>query len=140
MKKSANQGFTLLEAIVSIVLFSTVGLAIFSAINTSLISLSRTQAHTRTATLTLNAIEILKQVNPMENASGDVEMGELTLEWESELLEPVRDGAGYPGGTGYYQIGLYNMQAIIKDKSEMLTIFELRAIGWKQVRFWSPPF
>ena len=140
MNRRVNRGFTLLEAIVSIVLFSTVGLAIFSAINTNLISLSRMQKHTRTATLTLNGIEILKQVNPMKNESGEAEMGELTLEWEAELLEPVRDGAGYPGGTGYYQIGLYNIQAAIKDKTEILTTFELRAIGWKQVRFWKPPF
>ena len=133
-------GFTLLEAIVSIVLFSTVGLAIFSAINTSLISLTRVQAQTRTTTLTLNAIEILKQVNPMINARGEKPMGELTLEWQSTLLEPERDGVGYPGGTGYYQIALYNIEATIKDKAEILTTFELRLIGSKQVRFWESPF
>jgi general secretion pathway protein I len=140
MRKNANRGFTLLEAIVSIVLFSTVGLAIFSAINTGLISLTRAQAHTRTASLTNNAIEILKQVNPMMDADGETEMGELTLEWQSTLLEPERDGVGYPGGTGYYQIGLYTIHATIKEKNHTLVSFDLRAIGSKQVRFWESPF
>lgn len=134
VRQHSQGGFSLLEAIVALVLLSTVGMALFSWINTSLIGLNRAQAViTRTQTIQ-NALSAMEQINPAEAESGEMQVGNMEIEWYTEIVEPLQDGVGYPLGTGLYQIGLYDTHVTVKQEDKEQVSFVIRQVGFLQVR------
>jgi general secretion pathway protein I len=129
-----QQGFSLLEAIVAMVLVATTGMALFAWINTNLISLGRAHAVTERAEAITNALAYMEHVNPAEQPEGRVTLGQLELEWQSKIIEPLKDGANHPMGLSDYQVGLYDMQVELQQEQKQLATFVLRQVGYRQVR------
>ena len=131
----SQRGFSLLEAVVAIVLISSSGLALFSWINSNLISLERVRdTNARTAT-TQNALEYMAAVNPMLTPQGKASLGDIELAWEAKLTAPIRDGANYPMGIGLWQFGLYETDVTLMLESDKPWFsFRLKQIGYKRVR------
>lgn len=134
VRQHSQGGFSLLEAIVALVLLSTVGMAIFSWINTSLIGLNRAQAVTTRTQTIQNALSAMEQINPAEAESGEMQVGNMEIEWYTEIVEPLQDGVGYPLGTGLYQIGLYDTHVTVKQEDKEQVSFVIRQVGFLQVR------
>lgn len=135
MKARRRQhGFTLLEAIVALALFASLGLALFSLINTNLQSLNRIRAHADQADAVRNALDWMELVNPAQTPEGSTEIGDTRIQWQAQTLEPLRDGAGYPGGIGLYQVGLYNTKVTLTYGAGGTFTFNLRQTGYTQVR------
>lgn len=133
--RSHQRGFSLLEAVVSIVLISTTGLALFSWINSNLISLGRVQETNARAEATQNALEYMAAVNPMLVPSGKASLGDKDLTWDAKLITPVKDGTGYPMGTGLWQFALYETNVTIAQEGDQPGFsFRLKQIGYKRVR------
>lgn len=142
MRSSHKQaGFTLMEAIVALVLIATTGMALFSWVNSNVIALQRVQASNLRDAATANALQYLHNVNPMVTPAGSVTMGEYTLNWKSEALTEPRDGAGYPFGISLFQLAMYqtHVQLQTLDGKEWFD-FKLQQVGYKKVRSIKPPF
>jgi len=135
MKK--QHGFTLLEAIVSLVLIAGVGMALFSWINTNLISLHRIQQTQSRHDATRNALAFIRSVNPLETPQGEETLGIYTFEWQSTAVQLPKDVISSAGAVGLFQIGLYEMQITVYKDDELITTFTVRHVGYKQVR--EPP-
>ncbi len=129
-----NQGFTLLEALVSMLLIATVGMASFDWINSSLENMERIEAHHLRQQAVRNALCFMETVNPTENPGGETKIGHYTIQWDSRSVEPTKDGAGYPFGTGLYRIGLYDMHVKININDKEIGKLDLRRIGYRQER------
>lgn len=131
----SQRGFSLLEAVVAIVLISSTGLALFGWINSSLINLGRVrEVNARTET-TQNALEYMAAVNPMLTPSGKTHLGDTELAWHAELIPPIRDGSGYPQGMGLWQFALYDTHVTLLQRGvEPWFSFRLRQLGYKKVR------
>jgi general secretion pathway protein I len=90
-------------------------------------------------------MSLLDTVNPMERPEGSQSLGNYTVYWRSTPLTAPIDGVGFPAGQSLYQLAMYRTdvqvyrQAARRDTSPFLS-FDLRQIGWKQVRQFRLPF
>jgi general secretion pathway protein I len=130
-----QRGFSLLEAVVSIVLISTTGLALFSWINSNLISLGRVQETNARAEATQNALEYMAAVNPMLTPLGNVSLGEVNLNWEATLAAPASGVTKYPVVMDLWQFALYDTNVTLTqgDGKPWFSI-PLKQIGYKRIR------
>ena len=130
-----QRGFSLLEAIVAMVLISSMGGALFAWINTELQALERTQDANTRAEAMVNAVEFMEAVNPMLTPQGKAPFASLELAWEAKDSTPVRDGVSYPQGISLYQLAMYDTQVRVAhpDGSPWFE-FTLQQVGYKRVR------
>lgn len=136
-----QRGFTLIEAIVALVLMATTGMALFSWVNTNVITLGRVQSSNARDAATVNVLQYLHNVNPMETPEGNVKLGNYTLKWKADALTEPRDGASYPSGIGLYQFAMYQTQvSLTSEAGEEWFGFNLQQVGFKKVREIRPPF
>lgn len=136
-----QRGFTLIEAIVALVLIGTTGMALFGWINTNIITLNRVQEINAKNAATLNAVEYMHNINPMIAPQGQANLGSCRLFWKAETTEEPRDGANYPYGVSLYQLGLYQTRVTIqKPDGQFWFGFTLQQAGYKKVRELSLPF
>ena len=139
--RQSQRGFTLIEAIVALVLMATTGMALFSWINTNVMTLGRVQSSNARDAATANALQILHNVNPMETPQGEVKLGTYSVKWKAEALTEPRDGASYPSGIGLYQFVMYQTHVDVKtEDGKDWFDFKLQQVGFKKVRDIRPPF
>ncbi len=134
MRRSNQTGFTLLEAIVSIALFSIVGTALLGWVNSNLFSIGRIEAAQLKTQQVANALSLVKTINPMTEPNGEISVADLTVQWDASLREPERDGVNRFGTPGLYRVGLYDMQVTLSYRGEYVSDFDVRQIGYRQVR------
>lgn len=127
-------GFSLLEAIVAMVLVSTIGMALFSWINTSLISLNRIQTVSDRESAVRNALGLMRTLNPMQQPAGELRLASLRVEWVAQPVREPRKNAGFPLGEGDYRVGLYLTQVQVYENDRQLVQFELYQIGYQRLQ------
>lgn len=132
--RRAVAGFSLLEAIVALAILAAAGMALFAAMSQSLQMVQRAQ-HAREIDAALrNALAWSERINPMERPSGEQPLGSWTLRWESQALEPPRDGTTGNLTLGLYQVGLYRMRLELWRDGALQREATLQRAGWRQVR------
>ena len=129
-----ENGFSLLEAIVALVLLSSAGMAIFALVNTHLVSLGRIQQNAQNNHAIQITLEWVQQINPMETPEGESDLNGLHLQWHAKLIEPVKDSVKYPRGIGLYQVGLFDTDVSLFQDKIRLVQFTLRQVGYRKVR------
>lgn len=129
-----QHGFTLLEAIVALVLVATVGMALLNWLNTLLTSVNSMQQAQRRTEATRNALALLDQINPMLTPTGQREVGIYTFRWQAEPLRPALDGVNNLGAQGLYKLNLYQTQLDVLYQNQLVTRLSLRQVGYEQVR------
>lgn len=137
--KSAPQtrqaGFTLLEAIVALVLISSAGLALFSWINGDIMALTRIHDANARAEATVNILEYMDRINPMFTPEGDIPLGAYSIRWRSQPITNVIDGANYPQGVSLYQMALYSTAISVRTGGGQDWFdLNLQQVGYKKVR------
>ena len=120
-----QRGFTLLEAIVALVLIASTGMALLNWISTNLITLQHVQAAQQRNDATRNAVAFIETVNPIEQPSGENTIGIYKITWEAKEVE-------LQGNTIMYQVGLYDMNVIVSSDKTLIAKFTVRQIGFKQ--------
>jgi len=136
-----QHGFTLIEAIVALVLISTTGMALFSWINSNIITLNRVQEINTENAATLNAVEYMNSINPMTAPEGQANLGSCRLAWKAEATTEPRDGANYPYSIGLYQLSMYQTKVTVqKSDGQFWFDFTLQQVGYKKVRELMPSF
>lgn len=128
------RGFTLLEAIVALVLISTVGMATFGWINRSLDTLARIQDAQAHDLAIRNALDWMDTINPMLEPRGRERLGNLTVSWDSTEIEARRDGVGRGGGLSLYQLALYDTEVVVEESDLEPVRFTVRQVGYERVR------
>lgn len=131
---SRNRGFTLLEAIVSLTLFTLVSSALFAWINTSLISAQKIEEAQQRSRHVANALEYMQTINPMKKPTGDVSIGGVTYRWQASLVEPDVDGVNQFGSPGFYRVGLYRVLVSIWEAGALSSEFSVRLVGYRKDR------
>jgi len=129
-----HSGFTLLEAIVAMVIVSTVGLALYSWLTSNLQILQRIEAATERASAQQLAVDWAQTINPLDQPNGETRLGDYTLSWEGRPLEDPMDGAASDGGPSLYQIALYELDVTVSIPGQEDVSFSMRRVGHEQVR------
>ncbi len=136
-----DAGFTLLEGLVAIALLAGTMTAIFALVGSILSSANNVGRSNKTVQLTFNALEVMTIVNPMEQGSGQIDLGDYTVRWTSAARTAIADGVGYPLGNSLYQLALYDTDVRIEQQpGAALAEFRLRQVGYRLVRQPPPPF
>lgn len=133
MRRPARQGgFSLLEAIVALTIFSMGAIALYGWLASSLRMIERVRQQQERAVAVQSALEIARTVNPLLAPSGRREIGELAVAWSSRPLEPVRPVVNRTGLPTIFEAGLYVMDVRVLRGDGELARFELRQVGQRQ--------
>lgn len=129
-----SSGFTLLEAIVALVLLTTAGLALFSWMNASFDGLNRIEQSNARAAAELNALEFMKTVNPMERPDGQIKLGQVDVKWRArQLSQPVQNRTD-TRDPGPFSVAMYEVELTFEDRPriEPYTIV-LQQMGYRRL-------
>lgn len=132
---SHTKGFSLLEAIVALVILSMTAIALYGWQNTNLFTMRRAEAHAASNELTRSALSVVETINPMLTPSGDRSLGSMEMHWVATPIQPVKPGVTAVGLPGLFDLGLYNVDVVIKDDAGVALHFTVRQVGYKQTRF-----
>lgn len=127
------RGFTLLEAIVALVIFAMAAFALYGWLSTNLITLERARAGSDALVVKQSALELLRDVNPMLTPRGEREAGDLRVQWTAQPLQPAKRGSFQIGSPSLYEVGLYQMQVQVHDGSRQVGQFSMRQLGYRLV-------
>ena len=126
-------GFSLLEAIVALTIVGIVGTVLFSWAASTQSTLSRVREQVAQQDATINALEFLKTVNPMERPEGTQQLGPYQLRWRAEAVTPVADGLDYPAGKGAFKVALYRTEVVIdRDDKAQWHRFQITQVGHRR--------
>ena len=129
MKRSRQRGFSLLEAVVAMVLISGVGYALFGWINSNIMSLNLIRDANARAEATQNILEYMSTINPMLKPEGNASLGLYKIRWQSKPVTLVQDGKSL------YQLALYDTMVRTEGgDGQQWFEFRLRQVGYKKVR------
>lgn len=128
-----QQGFTLLEAIVALVLLAGIGGALFAWISTSMNSLRKVSEYTERQLLVQNALAYMESVNPLQSPKGSAALGRYELRWQATVAQPVRQAIGNQGETTLFTVGLFNTEVELLQDKQRYYAFTLRQIGYQRV-------
>lgn len=131
--KKRQTGFTLLEAMVSIVILSMSSFAIYSWVSISVEMLIRSDEVLAQEQLVTEAIERLKHTDMDVQKRGEFSSGELILSWRAEELEKKesRNNADF---IGYHDLTLYNIRIAVTKNENLVAQYETRHLVSRRVR------
>ena len=138
--KKHQQGFTLLEAIVAMVIVSVISMSLYAWLNTSYKGAFRAIDVNAQTDVLKSARQYMETVNPMLQPEGSIDIGDYQLQWQSRAITPIR--ASYSGSAkGLYDIALYDVDITLHKKSRRGTasdtaVFEqtTRLVGYFKAR------
>ena len=129
-----SAGFTLLEAIVALTIFSASALTLYGLFNTNLVALQRVRDVTSHLPAARRAVTHLSAIDPRHQPEGRIEFDDYSVVWSARLLEPVRQGQNAYGRMGSYEVGLYRVEFTLSEFGHSVGTYRLRLIGYEKVR------
>jgi general secretion pathway protein I len=130
-------GFTLLEAIVALVIFSSASIGIYGWVNANLISLNRLADLAANEQVLNSAVERLKLVDMSKETEGAFNVGDYNVQWNTELVEPWRNGVTGAGAITIYDFALYDVNLVFVKEGRERGHFSYRNTAYKKMR--EPP-
>jgi general secretion pathway protein I len=132
MKQSRQAGFTLLEAVVALAILAAVLIPLYTLVGGAMQSMLRARDASERAANELNLLAALATINPAQRPQGQMQLGDLVLSWQArEVVAPVR-GAGYPAGASSFEVGLYDVDAVLRDAAGRAAAQRTaRRVGWR---------
>jgi general secretion pathway protein I len=127
-------GFTLLEAIVALVLMSSALGALYTWVNTDLIALRRAEAVIATQNIVQETVRQLQLLPLEDGAGGQLQVSGYTVDWRAKLVEPMAPGRTPRGPIGLYDHSLYEVAFDISAASVELGSWSLRQARYVQAR------
>ncbi len=128
------RGFTLLEAIVALVIFSMAAIGIYGWINTNLITLNRLAEVAATEQVLNSSVERLKLVDLAQETKGRFNVNGYWVDWNADLVEPWKNGVTATGAMGIYDLGLFTISLSFTKDSREVANYQYRQAAYKQVR------
>lgn len=126
-------GFTLLEAVVALVVFAVAGGALYGLFGTNLTALGRSGDVAAQAPVVRQALARLAVVNPWHEPEGAFVVDGHQVSWRAQLVAPARQGQS-PVGTGDYDLALYDVQLEVVSRGRRLGVWQTRLVGYDRVR------
>jgi len=130
----AQSGFSLLEAIVAMVVMATALLALYAWLSSSTLGLTRAQAQTRALADSRSALALVETINPMLEPSGQRRLGDIEVSWTTTPVVPRRTGLTRAGQPSLYDVALYDMEVSVRRDGGTEETFSLRRAGYEAVR------
>jgi len=126
-------GFGLLEVLVSLVIFASVGFTLLAWFQQSMDTVQRLRSFYQLQDARKTALEVARSINPALKARGETPLGTMKLTWLAEPEGEERVQAGYPAGIGRYRLQLYSTTLSVFRDGEASPWFieKLTLIGYR---------
>ena len=122
-------GFTLIEAIVALVVLATVMVGFFAFLSGALNGAHRMELASVAYDHRTNALELATALNPMEVPEGTLNLGKYRIHWTSTVIGDIRQSSRYPAGRGDFKVALYRMVFTFPDDVDVPPI-EVTRVGY----------
>jgi general secretion pathway protein I len=130
-----QSGFSLLEAIVALTIFSLCATALFAWLSVNVNALDRVQANRTRVGDGRTALALLEGVNPMKEPSGERELpGNLVVRWTARELVPRKPAISTTNSPLVFDIALYALDVRVTRAGHETSRFTLRRAGWETAR------
>ena len=129
-------GFGLLEALVALVLLSSIGFTLLGWVQQNLDNMQRMKGFYAEQEARRAVAEWGYALNPMDKPDGEVRIGSIRLTWKSVPIAEKVSQTGYPQGIGLYDVALYDVEVTVFRDSDNTPWFseKLTTVGHKKVR------
>jgi general secretion pathway protein I len=127
-------GFSLLEVLAAIVIFSLGATVLFSWIGQTASRLRTVSTDQRQLFAQLNSLEFARGLNPMQEPTGTLALGNSRVLWQATPVgeeSPVRTLTGSPG---WYVVRLYEVKLSVEQDKLGTVQQQLYLAGWRQVK------
>ena len=128
-----QKGFTLLEAIVALVIFASVGSALYAWITVSLNGITRVEASRQRDEAIQAGLAMIEHVNPMAQPQGSLSAGHYTVSWNAEVMSPRSTGCCRPVQFRCTRLACGEWTVTVEGGDEPVS-FTTRKAGWQQAR------
>lgn len=128
------RGFTLLEAVVAMTLFSMASIALMGWLSVNLNAIARAEAHTAALADARAGLAVMETINPLLEPRGERTLPQLTVRWQSTPIVERRPGKGPSGGTTIFDLALFELTVEVLRVGRPAQQFTLRRAGWEAVR------
>ena len=128
------RGFTLLETLVALVIFTGAAMALYGLFNTNLATLVRAHDVSRQLPAARHAVEYLSSINPREGDAGSFAFDGVDVAWSAKLLQPLRQSQSVTGARGLYEVGLYEVEFVVSEGGRPMGTWQMRLVGYEKVR------
>lgn len=108
LKHSGQAGFGLLEVLVSLVIFASVGFTLLAWFQQSVDTVQRLRTFYEEQDARRTALELARSLNPMSQPKGELKHGALRLVWAAQPDGDELAQTGYPRGVGRHRVRLYS--------------------------------
>ncbi|GGZ70853.1 type II secretion system protein [Lysobacter xinjiangensis] len=125
-------GFTLLEAIVALVIFSMGAIALYSWLSTNVIALGRIQENREALMLSQSALDMVRRINPMETPSGERRVGDVLITWTAKPIEAPKAAVTQVGLPTIFQAALFDLDVAVSKAGREINRFHVRQVGYRQ--------
>ena len=127
-----QNGFTLLEAVVTLTILAVFAGGLLAWLNNSVVGYQKLDAVQERMRAFRNAADFVATVNPLVTPIGRIELPPYTVVWQATEIEPVRTATQ---NSSYYDVGLYTTLVSIDKGGEHLGSFSIKQVGYRQTVF-----
>lgn len=125
-----QHGFSLLEAIVALVILAGTCMALFAWINGSLVQLQRAELYVEAGPAVASASQYLRTVDLAKRPSGTFESGNISVDWQASPIESEATRAPYYGGSNFL-VSLYNVSLTPHSSTRSLPPLQTRVVNYQ---------
>lgn len=126
----AQQGFSLLEAIVALVILAGSCMALFAWINGSLVQLQRAELYVEAGPAIASASQYLKTVDLSQRPEGVFNSGTIRVEWQASAIEQDATRAAWYGGSNFL-VSLYEVRLTPRTTNRSLPPLQTRIVNYR---------
>ena len=134
MTKTPQAGFSLLEAIVAMVIMATGLLALYAWLSTNTFALTRVQAQASALRDKRAALALIETVNPLLEPSGSRQLEDMQISWTATPIVQRQSGRTRAGMPGLFEVALFSLDVQVRRNRLAVEHFSVRRAGWEQVR------
>lgn len=103
----------MLEALVALVLISSIGFALLAWVQQNLDTLQRLRGHYEELEARRVVLDWAATLNPMQEPQGKISRQGVEIDWSSEQLGNTLSQSGYPRGVGLYDVAVYKVSIVV---------------------------
>lgn len=136
-------GFGLLEALVALVLLSSVGFALLAWVQQNLDTTQRIRTFYAEQDARRAALDWVRSTNPMDEAEGEFRHNQMRIHWKNTPESPPIPQIGYPQGIGKHEIALFKTEIQVFRPNDTVTPWfseQITTIGYRRTASQAIPF
>lgn len=141
LPKNHQKGFSLLEAIVALVIMAGSCMALFAWINSSLQQLQRAELYSQAAPAILSATNYLKTIDLTQRPTGTFQSANITIDWTARAIETERTRSA-AWGPSNFNVSLYHVELRAHHQRRLLPPLQTRIVNYRLkpgVKMQTPP-